>query len=491
MKLSGKIGAVVFVLIMLCVYSSKGQNDTFIKYLDSGFDDIVYSTIEVPNGDYIISSFSINKGKSVLLKINCLGELVLTNELKDRYIIYNLFPDTNGNFIGLGSVSDEMFTKNQFLLIRFDSNFNILDEKRYSVPYRIMNIKYCVDHFNNLICNIQLYNINSNDPFDLSIFRLTMNGDSLNYKHFESPNIQISNSIMEKLDHSGYYLPENGRIDPVCSPYLNNMIELDYDFSITFEDSITNDIGLHTTMRKFNDSQYLISGNKYIPFTPYENEFIALEKLDATYQAYAYSTIGPLMVDTITYPAWFRSLDFIDTNNIFVGGTVNFNLNQIPDRKSYFILTNLDSELNKRWQYFYGFDRYYEMSGILATSDGGCLLYGTYCNYTNPATNVKDIILIKVDSSGLVTGIPHNPDFIISSAILFPNPGREQLNIQSGPQINGAAFTLYDMQGRPVLEENINATQLRLNTSNLVSGTYPWQIVFKNNVIESGKWVKP
>jgi hypothetical protein len=46
------------------------------------------------------------------------------------------------------------------------------------------------------------------------------------------------------------------------------------------------------------------------------------------------------------------------------------------------------------------------------------------------------------------------------------------------------------MQGKPVLNEKINNTQLKVNTTNLAPGTYPWQIVFKNKVIESGKWVK-
>jgi len=97
---------------------------------------------------------------------------------------------------------------------------------------------------------------------------------------------------------------------------------------------------------------------------------------------------------------------------------------------------------------------------------------------------------LKVDSAGLITELPEHPEARAHDAIIFPNPGREILNIQSGPQISGAVFTLYDMQGRLVLHENINTIQLRLQTSNLPAGVYAWQIVFKNKVIESGKWVK-
>lgn len=31
---------------------------------------------------------------------------------------------------------------------------------------------------------------------------------------------------------------------------------------------------------------------------------------------------------------------------------------------------------------------------------------------------------------------------------------------------------------------------IRVNTLGLSIGTYPWQIVYKNKVVESGKWVK-
>lgn len=76
------------------------------------------------------------------------------------------------------------------------------------------------------------------------------------------------------------------------------------------------------------------------------------------------------------------------------------------------------------------------------------------------------------------------------SVVLFPSPGHDFLNLHSNPQINGAQFTLYTMQGQSVLTEVINSTQLRIHTTQLTAGTYPWQIVFKNKVIESGKWVK-
>jgi hypothetical protein len=79
---------------------------------------------------------------------------------------------------------------------------------------------------------------------------------------------------------------------------------------------------------------------------------------------------------------------------------------------------------------------------------------------------------------------------ISSKAIAYPNPGSDNFTIEAEEQLSGAQFTLYDIQGRPVLAEKIVDTQLRVNTSGLSTGSYPWQIVYKNKVVESGKWVK-
>jgi hypothetical protein len=480
---------------LLNVGSSSAQTSTFIKYIHTGFDNLIYSAIQTSDGAYIFSSLSIDDGSTLLIKINDSGEAFMNYKFTDPYTrIYQLLPDTDSTFIALGTVSDEYFQSNYFLFFRLDNEFNILDKKKYSIPYRIVHINYCKDHFNNIICNILLWgSISYNNSVDIALLRLNTDGDSLSFKHIQAETDQFSYCIMEKLDYSGYYLPEHGRVNPICSPYLNNMIEMDYNFNITFEDSVTNDVGLHSKIYKFNENQFLLSGNHIYytyPPPPYDNEFIVVQKMDALYNAYDYTTIGPLLVDTVTYPAWNRNLDFRDTNNIFVGGTVNFAFYHYPEWKSYLILANLNSDLEKRWQFFFGFDHYYEASGLLATNDGGCLFYGTVCDYTGTSTDQCDLILIKTDSTGLVTGTSAYPDFKVSNAILFPNPGTDFLNIQSGPQISGAQFTLYDMQGRPVLQQNINTTQLRLQTSNLPAGTYPWQIVFKNKVIESGKWVK-
>jgi hypothetical protein len=143
--------------------------------------------------------------------------------------------------------------------------------------------------------------------------------------------------------------------------------------------------------------------------------------------------------------------------------------------------------------HFYGGDAQYCPYSIIPTSDGGCFVTGYSYDYINNLSNNNfelDIFALKTDADGVITEIPEQPQAKAHDAIVYPNPGVEYLNIQSGSQISGSNFYLFDIQGKPMLDEKINNTHLKINTANLAPGTYPWQIVFKNKVIENGKWVK-
>ena len=271
---------------------------------------------------------------------------------------------------------------------------------------------------------------------------------------------------------------------------MGQILTIDSLFNLIQIDAIPANMYNCTTLTNDTDTTYFLSGN-YDDLNSNERD-IAIMRLDENNDKLAITFFGK-PGNIIDFGGYEQSMDYNTKSDIYVGGTSNQDISPINNiyssSKSWFILSSYDSLLNLHWTRFYGGDAYYTLEGVQATSDNGCIMYGNRYDYLTQEME-KDILIIKVDEQGLYTGIGE-PQVKINDAILYPNPGREQLNIQSGPQINGAAFTLYDMQGRPVLEENINATQLRLNTSNLASGTYPWQIVFKNKVIESGKWVKP
>ena len=153
------------------------------------------------------------------------------------------------------------------------------------------------------------------------------------------------------------------------------------------------------------------------------------------------------------------------------------------------MLSNYDSLLNCRWTYFYGSDTAcYTMSTMDATSDGGCIIAGMFYTPERPE-KMLDVVVIKVDSMGLITG-PDKIKDLVKNAVLFPNPGSDYLMVQSGPQIAGAKFTLYNTPGYAVLTTKLESTYQQIDTRSLTSGLYLWQIVYRDKIVDQGKWIK-
>ena len=103
----------------------------------------------------------------------------------------------------------------------------------------------------------------------------------------------------------------------------------------------------------------------------------------------------------------------------------------------------------------------------------------------------RDVFLVKVNEDGLIVGTGDElPNISVQDAIVYPNPGNESFTIQSGPQINGALFELFDMNGNLVLTTTLDERVETISATSLSTGTYPYRITFNNKIVGSGKWVK-
>jgi hypothetical protein len=180
----------------------------------------------------------------------------------------------------------------------------------------------------------------------------------------------------------------------------------------------------------------------------------------------------------------------VDENAIYYAGVKNLAFNYYTPVDSWFFLNKLNSNLEVQWQKFYGGDAYYNLWNVLATQDGGCLMAGTRYDYITQ-TNLRDLYILKVDANGLIVGTGEElPSISVQDAIVYPNPGNEFFNIQSGPQINGAVFELFDLSGNLVLTTTLDERRETISTIQLSTGTYPYRITFDNKMVGSGKWLK-
>jgi len=194
--------------------------------------------------------------------------------------------------------------------------------------------------------------------------------------------------------------------------------------------------------------------------------------------------------DTVDFPAVWNGIDFKNKDSIFIGGTRNFWIGNYHNWPSWFIVLQTDSMLNIRWERFYGGDAYYLMCKIIAANDGGCLVAGTRYDYLHTTEQQRDIIILKLNSEGLITGNEEKPSIKIQEAIVFPNPGTSEIKVRVAAQYRQSVFKLYDINGKLVLTRNIISKWGEANTAFLNPGTYIYRITSNDGLYESGKWVK-
>jgi hypothetical protein len=181
--------------------------------------------------------------------------------------------------------------------------------------------------------------------------------------------------------------------------------------------------------------------------------------------------------DTMDFPAITTTASAQNANNIYFGGTSNLNFFNKPDAFSWFLLANFDSTIKPRWQKYYGGDANYIMFGVVATSDGGCLMYGTkYYNNTESTT-----YLLKVNSLGQLLAADGTP-LPEENIKVFPNPARDILNISASDSEAHLTIQCFDNQGRSVYVCDFNRFA-QINVSEWPHGLYHCLIRDKNGAI--------
>jgi hypothetical protein len=157
--------------------------------------------------------------------------------------------------------------------------------------------------------------------------------------------------------------------------------------------------------------------------------------------------------DTIDLPAGRGgALDYNNKDSIFIGGTTGFYGSW--GYRSYYSLIQTDSLLNVRWEKFYGGDAYYEMNDVLATKDGGCLLSGMRYD-SDIGIHQHDIYIIKVNSNGLLVGLEPEQSIKSFEAVVFPNPGTNEISIKVAAQYDEAVININEINGTKVLTKEL------------------------------------
>jgi hypothetical protein len=479
---------VIAISLFLLVLQLKAQT-TFSLLLSNELNELPSGILELSNNNFLLSYNSAIPNQSfnqtfMLLDQNgnCISNLNIVDQAASC-MIKEMYQINDSTIIGIGSweyVDQDV----DLWILCLDTQMNKRWEKKYKTRFlHFLNLNSLIKNDGNFITASTMQN-NQMDPTSFLFFEFSSSGDSISSKYLNNPfwgNIVFDIQQFE----NNYKLPAMGFNSTTNT--MGQILSFDSLFNLNQVDSIPEGVSNCCTMKYDTDSTYFLAGNKYVPFSDNGTDIAIIHQNQHNFNL-GVSIFGK-SGDTNDYGGYLQSLDYLVKSNIYVGGTSNqYIQGNFSTDKSWFVLSSYDSLLNLHWTKFYGGDAYYTLNGITATSDKGCIMYGCRYDYLTQDQE-KDLLVIKVNDEGIYTGIE---DTLSKSydAIVYPNPGIDYLVIKSGSQINGAHFILSDSQGQSVIKENINNTTLKLNTSNLDSGIYLWQIVFRNKVIESGKWVR-
>jgi hypothetical protein len=443
--------------------------------------------------DFVLPSYLGNTGE--IIKIDSTGKLLKKVELFTEGQVSGLLRKihtlSDTEFLVFGMHRQDENSNTSIWVIKMDTSLNLIWDKKIQTELpQLSRMSYEINKEDNIAFVLTLSTLAPNYLKSILFLELTQNGDLVKSR-YETTGNPITTNGYSIISHSnGYYAFVDGFSSYLPFPPMGfaERLDLDTNFNIIRVQPLPGLMNGYMTAEKINEHSYLLAGEVY--YTGFYTE-IAVQKTD-TSNSVLYSNHSGLPGDLFDQPAWLECLSSIDENIIYTGGNGNssggFHTCNLLHPKT-FILSNYDSLLNNRWTKYYGSDTAcYYMMDLDATDDGGCIMAGTILS-PNSNPNKTDVIIIKVDSEGLITST-NKPGIRAMEAMVYPNPGNDYLILQTGPQNVGAIFTLTNLSGQKVIECTVNSTTQQISTHSLPSGVLIWTLTKGNSMIESGKWIK-
>lgn len=223
------------------------------------------------------------------------------------------------------------------------------------------------------------------------------------------------------------------------------------------------------TGRFITDSTFIVGGKYeiYDPGDPHDVE-IALTVMDTTMEYTGVTLFGS--PDTNNYAGYFQCLDFRNPDSIYFAGTKNFIPYPFPQDVSWIQTGQVDSQLNTKYEKFYGGDAHYKVTSIIATSDGGSLVTAYKYDH-NVQYYEHDIFFLKLNNVGCITNSRYTVPEEKKQFLIYPNPSDQGgFNIRS--ETRNSTISLSDINGKIILISNLKAGDNYLHTNHLKSGLY-------------------
>ncbi len=489
----------IILLLNFLTLQITGQSNSWIYLSDKNYDEQITDIIEEDQNNiffvgYIKEELNSYYSYGSIYKLDYFGSVIDSNYITNTdssVIIRAILYDTTTNTSILNVITQSKTEEHNhcaFHLRKIDSDLNtVYKSKSYLFPSNYHDIQtYATFGLNNNIITFGYIFTGVYTP-RMFIYETNYLFDSIKAKVFINDGAILPMKL-KQLNNFNYWII--GELHPkylLIDTLLNIISDGEWRIPHEMNGSYGIKWDTDTSFYLAGDAAYDSAQNHS---SPHDIGFIhQFHPLDTT--GYIYNNWGA--IDTNDYPAFWGALDYKNKDSIFIGGTKNINLPNLnfSPTPSWYVLLQTDSMLNIRWERFYGGDAYYNMTKLIATNDGGCIMAGTRFDYLeHPNIHERDIFILKVDAEGLIVSAEGKPSELMHEALVFPNPGSSYLRVRVAAQYKQSTFMLYDISGKQVLSQQITDKWAEVNTTFLKTGTYIYKIYNNEGLFERGKWVK-
>jgi hypothetical protein len=477
-----------FLIISISIINcSNLLSQTFELYYTTSADDYVHDAIIINDSETVFAvntgDFWANDYQAKLIKINHFtGQLIDSVSIpfqRNGFLlqgINHLFYTSNGVLIAFSPVYD--VNTNMFLLYlaHYNEDFEFIFDTLITGDNRMI---FDMHLFNDSI----FYLTGIYEPFFQFIEERDLFGNLIRANTFNY-NAHLSSTIYRINQHYHLYL----HFDTYHRYALVNIDDLSVDTVLQYPQGFLP----RNAIQSNDNNYYYVAGRQNvmeIPVPPQEPNknlsFLRMNQYGDIVQVAEYHT------DSINYYS-IHSFS-LNENYIFFGGTQMLTW---PAMQEFFmfpgprwlLLYKLTHDGEVVWQKFYKGEVDYMMYKVLATPDGGALVFSTHYDWNDPIPNQRDVHILKVDSDGnYVVGIDE-VKIETRQILVYPNPANDVINFAFG-LYNNLEISIFDNQGK-LLHSNTYKQSANIDIAHFKPGMYFYTIQGSNGFAESGKFIK-
>lgn len=398
------------------------------------------------------------------------------------YIFMDMIVTVDNNYLIAGTVGENigLWVQNHTIyLLLLDENLNLITENLYELPEQYTNpyIKMLKNTDDRIYVTID-----EPSNFLKGTLEVSANAEILKDKMYFGMGHPILNPF-PKLD-GGLYLLRGNPVPWAHAGITEVDTNLNYDTTYLFPmivNGIDYDMGTRGSCKWLNDTSYLLCSHG-TSGTPTRDIFIY--KINDKHEFMT----EPFIIGNEYEDDWiprYQSISWIDPEMIYVAGHMLPSMNY---KTTYYVaMINEDFEL--QGYKICGGDYNTYITSILSLEDGGCVMVGLQRDYHagNPLDGDGYIAIFGPDD--IITSAPETTNPFDSDYMLYPNPGIDQLNIQTARR--GVSLHIFDQTGRMVFQHKLSDEfRDQISLAHLKAGLYSCRFTDKDGYIENKKWIK-